>query len=132
MKQITRSVDYTAHRFFGIADLVVALIAMECYDINEGGFGGYTLLAWATSNGHEGMVKIQLERKGVDPGRPNDFSRTPFSQAAWEGHEGVVKILLDRGDVNPDKPDDDGQTPLSYAAENGREGVVKALLGREC
>ena len=96
MKQITRSVDYTAHRFFGIADLVVALIAMECYDINEGGFGGYTLLAWATSNGHEGMVKILLDRGDVNPDKPDDDGQTPLSYAAENGREGVVKALLGR------------------------------------
>ena len=43
--------------FFGIVEVVATLIEMECYDINEGDFLGYTPLAWASRNGHEEVVK---------------------------------------------------------------------------
>jgi len=104
--------------FFGIVEVVATLIEIKCYDINEGDFGGYTPLAWASPNGHEGVVKLLLEREEVNPDRPSrrgqlppkdsQGSRTPLSYAAEGGYEGVVKLLLEREEVNPDKPDNDG------------------------
>ena len=44
--------------FFGIAEIVVGLIKMECYDINEEDFLGGGPLVWAARNRHEDVVKI--------------------------------------------------------------------------
>lgn len=49
--------------FFGIVDLVVALIGMGCYDINEGDLAGHTQLLWAGYNGHDKAGRILLERR---------------------------------------------------------------------
>jgi len=117
--------------FFGIVELVVALIEARGSDINGEGYEGHTPLSWAAHNGHEEVVKILLGREEVNPNKPDKDGRTPLSHAASHGHEGAVKILLRREEVNPDKPDNNGQTPLLYAAESGCEGVVKILLGRE-
>ena len=116
--------------FFGIVEIVAALIEVGCYDINED-FSGCTPLSWAACNGHEGTVKFLLGRGEVNPDKPDNGGRTPLSYAAGAGNEGVVKILLGREEVNADKPDDWGETPLSYAASGGHEGIVKILLGRE-
>nr|AHE80946.1 hypothetical protein [Tuber indicum] len=117
--------------FFGIVEVVAALIEMGCWDINEGDCWGYTPLAWAAHNGHEEVVKMLLGLEQVDPGEPDNRGQTPLSHATACGHEEVVKILLGREEVNPDKPDNDGQTPLSLAAWFGHEEVVRILLGRE-
>ena len=117
--------------FFGIVEIVVGLLEMEGCDINQMDFTGNTPLHWASSNGHEGVVKILLGRHDVNPDKPDNLSRTPLLRGASRGHEGVVKILLGQDDVNPDKPDNDGETPLLRAASNGHEGVVKMLLGRD-
>ena len=117
--------------FLGIVEVAVALIEMECYDINGGDFCGIAPLAWAAGNGHEGVVKNLLGQEEVNPDKPDNDGWTPLSHAASGGHEGVVKILLAREEVNPDKPDNGGWTPLMYAALKGHEGVVKVLLGRE-
>ena len=117
--------------FFGIVEVVTGLIEMECYDINEGDFLGRGPLTWAAQNGHEGVVKILLERGEVNPDKSDNYGQTPLSHAACSGHGGVVKMLLGRKEVNPNKPNNDDQTPLSRAASNGHEGVVKILLGRE-
>ena len=103
--------------FFGIAEVVVGLIKMECYDINEEDFLGGEPLVWAARNGHEEVVKILLGREEVNPDKPDNDGRASLSYAAWFGHEGVVKILLGGEEVNPDKPDNGGRTPLSLAAE---------------
>jgi len=117
--------------FFGLIEVVTALIEMQCYDINEGDFSGCTPLAWAARNGHQEVVGVLLRRGGVNPEKGYNDGRTPLSYAAWNGHERVVEALLGSGEVNADKPDIYGQTPLSYAAWGGGEGVVKILLGRE-
>ena len=117
--------------FFGIVEVVAALIEVGCYDINGEDFSGCTPLSWAARNGHEEVVKTLLKWGEVSPDKPDNDSLTPLLYASRCGHEGVVKLLLGREEVNPGKPDNTGQTPLSYAASCGHEGVVKILLGRE-
>jgi len=117
--------------FFGIVEVVAALIEMEHSDLNGGDFRGYTPLSWAACNGHEEVVRILLGQAAIDPDKPGNDNRTPLLRAACGGHVEVVKLLLGQEDVNPDKPDWLGRTPLSYAAREGHEGVVRMLLGRE-
>ena len=117
--------------FFGIDEVVAALIETQCYGTNRGYFWGASPLTWAARNGHEEVVKILLGREEVDPDEPDDYGQTPLSYAAAKGNEEVVNILLQWEGVNCDKPDNRGRTPLSYAAQNGRLGVVKILLGQE-
>ena len=119
--------------FLGIAEIIPAVLEIREWDINAYDCMGMTALAWAAVRGHEGIVKMLLQREDVDPGRPDTKGgRTPLSWAAGNGHSGVVKMLLDREDVNPDQADTgDGRTPLSWAAGNGRGGVVKILFERE-
>jgi len=117
--------------FFGIVEVVTALVEMGYSDINERDLGGYTPVAWAARNGHKEVVRILLGREEVDPDKPDNFGIAPLSHASSNGHERVVKILLRREDVNPDKPDNFGQTPLLFAARNGHERVVEILLGRK-
>jgi len=116
--------------FFGIFDVVAALIEVGGSDINQRGCCGYTPLSWAAYNGHEEVVKLLLRQGEVNPDKEDHSGRTPLFCAAQNGHEGVVKILLGREEVDPDNPDDWGETPLSDAAANGHEGVVRILLER--
>jgi len=116
--------------FFGIAEVVAALVEMKHFDINELDIVKYTPLAWAARNGHKEVVKILLRQADVNS-KSGLFGNTPLSYAAANGHEGVVKILLGREDVNPESQNIAGFTPLLYAALHGHEGVVKTLLGRQ-
>ena len=91
-----------------------------------------TPLSWAAENGHEGIVKLLLEREGVNPDIPDtEYGQTPLLWAARNGHEETVKLLLERKNVNPNSSSKLGQTPLLLAAMNGHERVVKLLLERE-
>ena len=116
--------------FFGIIELVTVLINGESYEVDQQDCAGRTPLAWAAESGHEGVVKLLLERGNVDPNRPDARDRTPVASAALMGHEGVVKLLLERENVDPNRPDSYGRTPLVNAATKGNEGVVKLLLER--
>jgi len=71
---------------FGISEVVLSLILMNCHDINSGDFGGHTPLAWATRNGHDEVVEMLLELGDVDPNKENDYGQTPLSHAAQNGH----------------------------------------------
>jgi len=117
--------------YFGVVEVVAALIEMGCYDTDARGFMGRTPLAWAALNGHEEVVKILLERGEVNPNKEDGYDGTPLAHAACNGHEGVVKVLLGQEAVNSDEPDSWGRTPILYAAGYGHEGVVKTLIGRE-
>jgi len=119
--------------FCGISEITTAVLEMKEWDVNATDCTGGTVVTWAARGGYEEVVKILLEREGVNPDQPDSVcGQTPLSWAAEKGHEGVVKILLEREGVNPDRPDTFcGRTPLSWAAENGHEGIVKILLERE-
>jgi len=118
--------------YLGFDEIAVALLEEEegCVaDMADG--RGLTPLAWAALSGHEGIVKLLLDRKEVNPDSRDKYGQTPLCRAAWRGHEGIVKLLLDRKEVNPDSRDDNGQTPLCRAAFGGHEGIVKLLLDRK-
>ena len=81
--------------------------------------------------GHKAVVKLLLEKEGVDAGSKDMDGHTPLSWAAENGHLEVVKLLLEKDGVDPDSIDNDGGTPLSWAAENGHLEMVKLLLEKE-
>ena len=140
--------------YFGIAGVVIDLIRMKKWDVNQRDSAGLTPLMWAARFGREEVVKLLLQQDHTEPDIPHtQYDRTALSWAAGNGHKGVVKIFLDqlfvapgsigrwwrktpqvmsllfgRRYVNPDRPGKDGQTPLSQAAGNGHYGVVKLLL----
>ena len=115
---------------FGIIELVTVLINDEGHEVDRQDCAGRTPLSWAARNGHEGVVKLLLERGNVDPDRPDKNNEGPLGLAAIKGHEGVVKLLLERQDVDPNRPDKNDVTPLGWAAIKGHEGVVKLLIAR--
>ena len=116
--------------FFGIVEVVAALVGINGCDVNQIDCMGNTPLIWAAENGHEGVVRLLLEQEDIKPDEPDEYGRTALSWAAESGHAGVVDLLLRRDDVNPNKPDYRGQTPLSWATESGHEGMVNLLLRR--
>jgi len=117
--------------YFGIDEMVAALIEGQGSDINQGECTGATPLILAAQEGNQGVVSLLLAQDGINPDKPDNSGRTPLSRASRSGHEGAVRLLLARDDVNPDKPGNYGGTPLWGAASNGREGVVRLLLERD-
>jgi len=91
--------------FFGIVELVAALIEMECNGADESDFSGYTPLASAAQNGHAVVREILFEREEVDYCTTNQMI-----SAKYRSHmlRGLVKILLMREEVNLDWPSNDG------------------------
>ena len=120
-------------RWWGEAVRVVGvLFGWRYVNPDSPSHNGQTPLSWAAENGHEGIVKLPLERGDVKPDTRNSYySETPLSLAAGNGHEGIVRLLLGRKDVSPNSTRNPGETPLLWAAAKGREGIVKLLLARE-
>ena len=117
--------------YLGCEEIVVALLEANEGDVWATDIRGNVPIAWASRRGHEGVVRVLLERSYINSDTPgSDYGSAPLLWAAENGHEGVVSILLERSDVNPDKPDGLGRTPLSWASESGHEGVVRILLER--
>ena len=119
--------------FFGIADIVAAVLEVKEWDVNAADCMGSTALTWATRRGQEETVKALLKRKDINPNIvETQDGRTPLILAAENGYEGLVKMLLKRRDTNPNTVDTKYcRTPLMSAIEHGHERVVIVLLERE-
>ena len=119
--------------FFGIAEIVAAVLEMKKWGVNAVDCMGSTALTWATRGGHEETVRALLKQEDIDPNIVDTHDgRTPLTRAVENGHEGLVKILLERRDTNPNTVDTQyGRTPLLSAIDHGHDRVVKILLERE-
>jgi len=114
--------------YFGIPEIVVALLELKKWDLDATDEAGNTAILWAAKNGQGVIVKILLARQDIIPDTTDKGGRTPLSWAAGGGHGDIVQILIERKDVIPDSADEEGRTPLSWAAEMGRGGIVKMLF----
>jgi signal recognition particle subunit SEC65 len=90
-----------------------------------------TPLSWAARNGHSEIVKLLLEKDGIDVNSMDNYGRTPLSRAAENGHLDVVKLLLDKDSVDVDSKDSGRRTPLSWAVQNRHSEIVKLLLEKD-
>jgi ankyrin repeat protein len=90
--------------------------------------GGSTMLLQASRIGHEGIVRILLDRS-VYVNLADVHGRTALLLASEKGHDSVVKLLLQAEGIEINsKGDLYGQTALSLASQYGRDSVVKLLL----
>ena len=51
----------------GVLEIMVSLLEINKWDLNETGRLGTTALMWATMMGHNAIVKVLLEKEGVNP-----------------------------------------------------------------
>ena len=112
--------------YFGCVEIVVALLNTNKGDVQATDSKGNTAIAWASRRGHEGVVRVLLERSDIDLDKVD--RRKPLSCAAENGHDGVVRILLGLNDVGPNKPDKDRQAILLWASGRGYSSIVRVLL----
>ncbi|KAL1498891.1 hypothetical protein AB1Y20_013414 [Prymnesium parvum] len=87
---------------------------------------GASPLHWAAMNGHEGAVRLLLE-KNADTAAKNNDGASPLHCAAGYGHEGAVRLLLENN-ADTAARDEDGDSPLHCAAGYGHAGAVRLLL----
>lgn len=105
-------------------------------------------LHWAAAKGHEGLVRLLLDRGFCVDMRASTHGTTALHYSAMNGHESVVRLLLERDAIvdvrdhvfkETASPEDTrrignrlvnlhGMTPLHYAAATGQREVVRLLL----
>jgi len=73
-------------------------------------------------NGHDGVVKLLLEREDVDPDRPDKQASTPLSWAAGNGYEGLSSCCWNGKMSNPI-----GQ--ISNTAHHSRGRLITDMKG---
>jgi hypothetical protein len=90
-----QGVHYAA--YFGLKGAMAKLLFENSkIDADSKSEDGRTPLSWAAENGHEGVVKLLVEKVVVVDSK-DESGQTPLSWAAENGHEGVVKLLLEKG-----------------------------------
>ena len=112
--------------YFGLSENMAKFSEMDPKDES-----GRTPLFWAASGGHEAVVRLLIERDGVDINAKDNDSWTPLMSAATRGHEAVVRLLIERDGVDINAKYNDGRTPLLFAASRGYEAVVRLLIERD-
>ncbi|KAI5782826.1 ankyrin repeat-containing domain protein [Pyronema domesticum] len=134
---------------FGLENFFINILNASSQSINlNTKLGGSTMLLQASSIGHEGIVRILLDRS-VDVNLADRNSRTALSWAFGKGHDSVVKLLLQAEGVDINSKSNSGidinskdtmvatalrtagRTALSKACFNGHDSVVKLLLQEE-
>jgi ankyrin repeat protein len=112
----------------GLENVFIDLVnaSRQSIDVNTR-LGGSTMLLQASRIGHDGIVRILLERN-VDVNCADGYDRTALSWASEKGHDSVVKLLPQAKDIDINSKDHIGRTALSRASENGHDLVVKLLL----
>src|SRR5579862_4271607 len=89
-----------------------------------------TGLYLAASIGLVKIVRLLLDRKGVEVNSKDSGGQTPLSKAAEKGREAVVRLLVETAGVDLNSKDYNGRTPLLWATENGHLGIVKLLASK--
>ena len=119
--------------FLGIVEIFPAVLELKEWDANLRDSASLTPLMWAAIRGHEGVVKMLLERGDVNLDLADKrLGRTALNWAARQGHEGVVMVFLEcpRDNLSQETPVY-GQRALYLAAAFGHERIVKMILERE-
>jgi len=96
------------------------------HDLNIGDDHAFSLLHWASKEGHLSIVEMLLVR-GARVNATNMGDDTSLHLAASHGHRQIVVKLLNRkADVNPSN--EHGMTPLHYACFWGYEQIAEDLI----
>ena len=68
---------------FGITEIATALIDQPNCDLGKRDFLGITPLIWAAICGHEGVAKLLLQRRTVNPDKPDRYFRRTALACFW-------------------------------------------------
>ncbi|KAE9417909.1 hypothetical protein Angca_003262, partial [Angiostrongylus cantonensis] len=96
------------------------------HDLNVGDDHAFSLLHWASKEGHVSIVEMLLSR-GARVNATNMGDDTSLHLAAAHGHRPiVVKLLARKADVHA--TNEHGMTPLHYACYWGFEQIAEDLI----
>jgi ankyrin repeat protein len=113
--------------YFGLEELVQRSVVSQDPNLCDG--RGMSVLSWAASRGHLGVVRFLVEHSTVNIAidKADHYGFTPLLLAARNGHKTKVEYLLEKG-ASTDAADRHDRTPPSWAAGEGHSQVVVALL----
>jgi ankyrin repeat protein len=81
--------------YLSLEDMVTLLLAQDHIDMNaKDVHHSMTLLLQAATMGHEGMIRILLEKEGVDKNMVNNKGEMAILCAITHGHGEMAKLLL--------------------------------------
>lgn len=81
----------------------------------------------ACRNGQKNIVRIFIERGGIDLDRRDAEGNTALHYVCREGFRDLAVLLLDRG-AHPSLTNNRGGTPLHAAARNGNREILARLI----
>ena len=81
----------------------------------------------ACRNGQKNIVKLLLERGGLDLDRRDAEGNTPLHYVCREGYRDLVVLLLEKG-ADASLVNNRGETPLHAAARKGNREILARLL----
>ncbi|RYP84668.1 hypothetical protein DL769_001102 [Monosporascus sp. CRB-8-3] len=87
------------------------------------------ILVLASYYGHEGLVRLALNKNTDVNQETGYYWKTALNAAAAGGHETVFRLLLDQN-AHLERRDEEGNTPLISASWHGNEKIVQLLLDR--
>ena len=91
---------------------------------------GFTPLHVVAEHGHADIVRLLLDKQGIDVNVMDDNNDTPLHVVVQHGHADVVRLLLDRQGINVNQRDKSGRTPLYIAVQRGNlkngEFIIKS------
>ncbi|RPA90479.1 hypothetical protein L873DRAFT_1848805 [Choiromyces venosus 120613-1] len=64
--------------YFGVEEILVALLQIKEWDINATDQGGNTVLGWAMRQWNEGVAIMLLNRSDINPDMADNSGRTPL------------------------------------------------------
>ena len=79
---------------FETIGLVTAFVKAEGCGIGRGDCTSYTPPLWAAENRHDGVVKLLLGPRNLDPDRPDKENNTPLMWGAHNGMKGLPRYFL--------------------------------------
>lgn len=81
----------------------------------------------ACRNGQKNIVKLLLERGGIDLNRRDAEGNTPLHYVCRQGFRDLAALLLDRG-ADPSQANNRSETPLHTAARSGNREIIARLV----
>ncbi|KAK1517804.1 uncharacterized protein CCOS01_12061 [Colletotrichum costaricense] len=110
----------------GRSDILRVLLKAG-FDVNLRDYSGETALHCAAAFGHNDVVEILLQQKGVMLDVRDDKRRTPLHCAAGNGNLEIIRLLLQH-EVESTAKDESHRNALHFAATRGHYEVIDELL----
>jgi len=100
-------------------------------DVNTQSKYDWTVLIFASWCNYAEIVKLLLEKEGININIQDNCDRTALIYASWCGQTEVVKLLLEKENIDVNIQDSNGETVLMRASWCGHTEIVKLLLEKD-